>query len=61
MHACVRLHFSIFEISGLLFNLPTHLRADKLKAMRALSFLTSLALSIAFGQASTAAPAFDVA
>jgi uncharacterized protein (TIGR03435 family) len=43
--------------------LPIHLPADMLKAMGALPLLISLALSssVAFGQASTTAPAFDVA
>jgi len=64
------------ESSGLLFlgvteskacgffrNLPTHLPAHMLKAMGALSILISFALSssVAVGQASTTAPAFDVA
>jgi uncharacterized protein (TIGR03435 family) len=43
-------------------NLPIHFSANMLKAMRALSILVSFALSssVAFGQASTTAPAFDV-
>ena len=51
-------------ITTVLFrNLPIHLLANMLKAMRALFVLVSFALSssVAFGQASTAAPAFDVA
>jgi uncharacterized protein (TIGR03435 family) len=44
-------------------NLPTHLWAHMLKAMRGLSFLICLALSgsVAAGQASATTPAFDVA
>jgi uncharacterized protein (TIGR03435 family) len=48
---------------GFFFNLPTRPPADMLKAMRALCFLIYLALSssVSAGQASIAAPAFDVA
>ncbi len=51
------------SICGFFCNLPTHFPADILKAMRVLSFVMFLALSgaVAAGQASTAAPAFDVA
>jgi uncharacterized protein (TIGR03435 family) len=44
-------------------NLPTHLPTNMLKAMRAQSFLIYVALSssVAVGQVSTTAPAFDVA
>jgi uncharacterized protein (TIGR03435 family) len=54
-------HFD--NVRGFSCNLPTHLPADMLKAMHALPFLISLALSssVAIGQASTTAPAFDVA
>jgi uncharacterized protein (TIGR03435 family) len=48
--------------TGFFRNLPIHLSANMLKAMRALSILISFALSssVAFGQGSTTAPAFDV-
>ncbi len=55
----------VCESKGLRFfgNLPTHLPANMLKAMRALSILISFALSssVAVGQVSTTAAAFDVA
>jgi uncharacterized protein (TIGR03435 family) len=49
--------------TGFFRNLPIHFSANMLKAMRALSILVSFALSssVAFGQASTTAPVFDVA
>jgi uncharacterized protein (TIGR03435 family) len=48
--------------TGFFRNLPIHFSANMLMAMRALSTLISFALSssVAFGQASTTAPAFDV-
>ena len=51
------------SICGFFCNLPSDLPADMLKAMRVLSFVMFLALScsVAVGQASTTAPAFDVA
>jgi uncharacterized protein (TIGR03435 family) len=52
----------LFSYGCLFRNLPICLSANMLKAMRALSILISFALSssVAFGQASTTAPVFDV-
>jgi len=51
------------SIGGLFCNLPVHPPPDMLNAMHAVPLLIALALSssLAFGQASTTAPAFDVA
>ena len=60
----IRLTWSRCEsICGFFCNLPIHLPANMLEAMRALSILISFALSssVAVGQASAPAPAFDVA